>query len=82
MSQFVIVRAYADKPVRLSVLESKPEYVLVAGADPAKTIGFPPDLVYQFDATLFERLRDAYERKDADGLKRLWLTASRYESGI
>lgn len=68
----VIAKAYADEPVQLSALEIHDKYVIVAGEDLSKTIGFPRDLVFQFDADLYERLRKAYGQGSHEALTRLW----------
>jgi len=52
-----------------------PEYVVVAGADRAKTIGFPRDCVFRFGDSLLERLLKAYEKGSSDSLSELWASA-------
>jgi hypothetical protein len=71
----VMVRAYKDEPVQLAALEVATTYVIVAGTDRTKTIGFPRDCVFRFDNGLFARLRMAYEKGSAATLSKLWAMA-------
>jgi len=74
-NDYVMVRAYANEPVRLSAREIAPTYVLVAGRDRNKTIGFPRDCVFAFDDGLFEQLSKAYQEGAGETLAALWAQA-------
>jgi hypothetical protein len=75
MEDLVIVRNHKNQPVRLSALKIMPTYVLVAGNDRSKAIGFPRDCVFAFDDALFARLREAYENGPKEALSALWTAA-------
>ena len=78
MIDCVMVCAYANEPVRLNALSVGTDYVIVAGQDLTKTIGFPMDCVYRYEQELFERLRLAFKDGDADTLTQLWDNAEPY----
>jgi hypothetical protein len=78
-NDYVMVRAYQDEPVRLSALKVAPTYVLVAGRDRDKAIGFPRDCVFAFDGALFERLRKAFQEESGETLTALWSEAKLLE---
>jgi len=63
----------------LSALEVAPTYVLVAGRDCTKTIGFPRDCVFAFDDALFTRLSKAYQEGSGTVLATLWAKAKPIE---
>ncbi len=78
-NDYVMVRAYGDEPVRLAALEVAATYVLVAGQDRTKTIGFPRDCVFAFDDALFARLNKAYQEGSGRTLATLWAKAKPIE---
>jgi hypothetical protein len=62
-NDYVMICAYGDESVRLSALKITPTYVVVAGRDRSKTIGFPRDCVFAFDDG-FSRVSVRLFRKD------------------
>lgn len=74
----VIVRAYADEPVRLYAIGSSAGRVEVAGADKRYSIRYPRQWVYAFEQSAFNKLRNAYEEGNMSELKRLWNGSIRY----
>lgn len=77
----VIVRAFAGEPVHLKAKGYQAQNVIeIVGADGDKTMGFPADDVYRFDASLFRRLRTAYEQGQSEKLAMAWKSASRMNS--
>lgn len=48
------------------------ESVVVAGEKRKRTISFPRDLVFEFDAELFGRLSSAYAEGNAKAARQLW----------
>ncbi len=68
----VIVRAFEDKPVQLTVVSRRAGVVEVAGADKNKTIGFPLRLVYRFEESVFRQLEIAFRAGNKERLSSLW----------
>ena len=40
--------------------------------DPGIGVGFPTEFVFEYDATMFEKLLDAYRAADSTALESLW----------
>jgi len=75
----VLVRAYGDEPVLLRAEGSSKNSIIVVGDDPAKGLAFPESLVYFYDADLFDRLKDAFQRGDSVELLNLWKQADHFK---
>jgi hypothetical protein len=73
----VIVRAFADQPVRLKAYGKDVNgHVVVEGTDGATMLWLATE-VYQFNAELFRELKRLYSEK-RDQLDQLWRTATPY----
>jgi len=68
---YVLVRAFGDEPVRLSVVSDEGPRMVLAGISGA-TISLPREWFYLFDADRFTAMREAYDRKESESLKSLW----------
>ena len=68
----VIVRAYQDRPVALSAVNTVGLVVYVIGSDAGSPMGFPKDRVYKFDADCLRELQDLYSRGDMQALSLAW----------
>lgn len=70
----VIGRAYAGEPICLFVLRDNGASALVVGENESKPrpIGYKKEWLYRFEPGLFRRLREAWERHDAEELTQLW----------
>lgn len=69
-----IVRSYGDEPVVLRVIGPGPVpgRLLVVGEAGKTPISLPSYEVFPYSADLFQRLKSAFEKQDADGLKTIY----------
>jgi hypothetical protein len=68
VSKEVIVRAYADKPVRLYLLNVGNSHCYVGNKDSGAEIGVPHNQVFAYSPELFRKLTEAYRKQDLHSL--------------
>lgn len=76
-----LARAYGDEPLKRVVVGAGPRLLYVANPDVASVdsdagVGFPVESIFAFDATLYDRLRAAFDSADKQSLWALWQSAS------
>lgn len=74
----VMVRAFADEPVRLLAVGVSGRHVSVVGNTLDRSVGFPLEAVYVYEDTRFEALREAFASSDRETLLSLWSEAEFY----
>lgn len=79
----VIARAYGDEPLDRSTSGEGDGVVFIVNSNMNRSdglsesgVGFPRRCVYEFDAALFDSLREVFSRGDAAALERLWSKAA------
>jgi hypothetical protein len=72
LSDYVIIRGYGNEPVCLKAILARPGVVEVVGSNEIMSMGFPSEDVFEFDQSLFNRLRTAYEAGDRQKMVKLW----------
>lgn len=70
--QWVLVRAFGDNPVPLRYVSQDSRTVVVSGERDEDVIGFPRAFVFDYNESLFEQMRRAYEDGDKTRLTVLW----------
>jgi hypothetical protein len=75
----VIVRAYADEPVRLAAGRRNGAYVDVYNTVTGHAIAFPAAQVFHDDPGLFDELRLSFISGYRERLISMWQTARRYD---
>jgi len=68
----VIVKSYGGKPVHMKAIDKGGVGVEVFKDDPAKSLGFPRNLVFPFNKNDFKLLSRAWESRDMDTVESLW----------
>lgn len=68
----VLVRAFEDEPLKLSLCERVGEAVRLRIVGTDRTVLFPQEDVYRFDQKRFKALRDSYEAGSQESLRELW----------
>lgn len=76
----VLVRAYRSEPVKLRALADHGETIEVFGNKEDTTLSLRATSVFQFDESLFGRLRRAFESCDEKKLEKLWEEARRFQN--
>ena len=71
---YVIAKAYGDEPKRLWAAVDDGG-LLVAGDTKEAWIGYPSELVFQYDEATYTQLRRAFAAGAADKLAQLWRAA-------
>ena len=71
-----IVRAYGDEPVRVTAVRTPTGGFEIYRTDRHRRLGWPPNLIYQFDSLAFDGLRAAYDSGDNARLLALWRSLS------
>jgi hypothetical protein len=74
----VIVRAFADEPVRLVEVGRSGRTVLVAAQQGHSGVGFPAESVYHYSDADYEVLRRAFELGDRAALQSQWERVNSY----
>jgi hypothetical protein len=74
-SQFVIIRAFGDEPVRLRVIEISRNAVIVSGSDSTISMPFHLNRAYRFDNKLYQKMRSEFEAGHRETLASIWETA-------
>lgn len=75
MAEKIIARGFDDKPVTLYALEMQPSqrHVNVSGSiPPSSYIGWPVTDAFDYDDSLFPRLKEAYSEGFRDVLRDLY----------
>jgi hypothetical protein len=68
----VIVRAWGDEPVTLSLHRIDNNRCYVGSENASRPIGLPSDQVLKFDVNKFSTLRTSFQQGDARKLGELW----------
>jgi len=79
-SSRVLLRGYADKPGRATLLSVNGYIARVCGKTGAMPIGFPVTMVFSYDEALYNALRRASMDSDQKKLERLWRRANPIDS--
>ena len=74
----VIVRAFADEPVPLWLSKVVGDRVVVTNGQESATLNLPATAVFEFDETLLDSLRTAFNDSDVKRLAHLWTGGSSY----
>lgn len=77
----VIVRAFRDRPVVLSVAAVDGDYIDVSG-ETGETLRLPSALVYSYSQQAFRRLSAAWEAGDQRSLADAWSDVSQFQPEI
>lgn len=75
----VMVRAYGDRPVRLTAVGVRGAAVDTIGADESRPMPFRVDRVFRFDGDLYRDLWLAFDAGDRVRLEELWDRARFFE---
>jgi hypothetical protein len=75
-SDYVIIRAFKDEPVKLIAVGFRESAVDAIGSDPSMPMPFHLERAYRFNESMFKDMRAAFEAGQSDKLKSLWARAS------
>lgn len=73
----VIVKGFMGEPVRMDALGTENNLVTLAKKSSKTRITLKSKYVYHYDKETFERLKEKFERKDEEGLVKVWQEATR-----
>ena len=76
---FVIIRAFADEPVRLQFVGVRGNAVDAIGSDKNSPMPFHLARTYRFDEGLYGKLRKAFESSNHAALAKLWEAAKPFD---
>lgn len=73
--QSVVIKGFTDEPTKLYFVKTGERATTVLCRDGKTQMDFANDVVYQYDAESFLKLREAFENKDVMGLEKEWQRA-------
>lgn len=78
----VIVRAYGNEPVIMSLSVGEHGEALIGRPNGTEQIPYPKEYVYKADARLFAMLRSAFDENDTGALSELWAKAVQIDAAL
>ena len=75
----VIVRAYGNEPAVLQAIGGDINNIDVIVSDTCKSIAYPSNYVYEYNAELFNQLESAYTEGNTEKLEQTWKQAKHYK---
>jgi hypothetical protein len=73
--QVVIIKGFMNRPTKLNFVKRDRKTVVVRCRDDKKEMNFANDMVYQYDAEVYQRLQEAFNSNDMGLLEREWQRA-------
>jgi hypothetical protein len=73
--QSVVIKGFMDEPAKLYSVKNNKKVTTVLCRDGKSEMNFKNDMVFQYNEELYQKLREAFESNDTEGLAREWLRA-------